>query len=329
MLLTLLLLPGLLAILGITILSILGIVIGRMIIMPKTRSAEEVVGADILAGHIDPSLIRLPWEPFETEGGTEGGKPVLLRGMSLRGAGGGTEAGAAHTIIFCHGYSGNRYSSFRFLGPFLQARWNILLWDMRGHGSSGGNYVTFGAGESEDLKAIHSLAVRTWPGSRVHLYGVSMGGATVLRYLARFASAASVERAVSDCSFESLRTILLERRFRGAGIPLPLGKLLYPFLRRHVKLRAGFDPDDIRPDRDSLETGIPLLFIHGEEDRETPVSVAHAFFKARKERASTELLTIPGADHTRSATTDPVRWGKVIQDFFTITQHTTTQHATR
>ena len=338
---------GLILLMGMLLLIFITIIIGNRTIMPKTRSAQEILGADLLENNIDPFLLSLPWQQFELEGALEAGKPIILRGIFLEGKEVTTAVGndqskksapERQTIIFCHGYSGNRYSSFRFLRPFIEAGWNIVLWDLRGHGESGGRYITFGAREAEDLQRVHAMAAQRWPDSSCNLYGVSMGGATVLRYLARKGTAArkpqetqetteeaatlqevpapGIAAAVSDCSFESLKTILIERRFAAAGIPRPLGRIIYRILRIYLKLRAGFDPEEIQPHRDSLNSSIPLLFVHGEADRETPVSVAQTFYNQRKDLAPTYLLTIPGAEHTRSATTNPERWEGEMVRFF-------------
>lgn len=60
---------------------------------------------------------------------------------------------------------------------FLEAGWNIMLFDFSGSGMSEGQTISLGFRESEDLAAIVS-EVRKLANRRLLLWGRSMGAST-------------------------------------------------------------------------------------------------------------------------------------------------------
>jgi pimeloyl-ACP methyl ester carboxylesterase len=102
---------------------------------------------------------------------------------------------------------------------------NVLMVDFYGSGGSSGTGTTLGIDESYDVQAAVDFVRARWPGQKVLLYGQSMGGATILRAVAKLSVAP--EAIVLDCSFGRLLATV-ESRFRNRmGLPaFPLAELL-------------------------------------------------------------------------------------------------------
>ena len=83
------------------------------------------------------------------------------------------------TIIICHGIAANRslITPFVEVGDWLDA--NVLMFDLRGHGESGGRSVTLGFKEKDDVLAAIAFARHEHPGESKQLIGmgVSLGAA--------------------------------------------------------------------------------------------------------------------------------------------------------
>ncbi|MGC3221260.1 hypothetical protein ACPTGR_14940, partial [Enterococcus faecium] len=66
---------------------------------------------------------------------------------------------------------------------FYRAGYNLFFVDSRATGNSGGDYVTFGQYESDDVLYWINQEVRERPSQKILLYGGSMGAATMMSVL--------------------------------------------------------------------------------------------------------------------------------------------------
>ena len=92
----------------------------------------------------------------------------------------------ANPLVILHGWSDNKGEALtRF--HFLQKRFNLMLFDSRGHGESQGEFVTLGALESLDFDAARQLLRRLRPSwnRSVGLCGISMGAAIAIFAMAK------------------------------------------------------------------------------------------------------------------------------------------------
>ena len=73
---------------------------------------------------------------------------------------------------------------------------------------------------------------------------------------------------------------------------------------------------DITPGEDILHSDIPLLFIHGKDDRYVPPTMSEKIYRERKEKAHTGLYLVDGARHAGAWGVDPaaynLRLGKFV-----------------
>src|SRR5258706_12202631 len=139
---------------------------------------------------LTPATFELPYEDV-TFNAPDG---VALKGWWV-------PAPNAHgTVVLVHGLNRSRIEMVRKT-PFLHEHgWNALLFDLRHHGESGGDSTTFGLKEREDVRAAIAEARRRSP-EPVVLWGVSLGGASVVMAAAEDPSVAGV---VCDSSYRDL-----------------------------------------------------------------------------------------------------------------------------
>jgi pimeloyl-ACP methyl ester carboxylesterase len=90
------------------------------------------------------------------------------------------------TILFLHGKGGNAAEWEPAAARALDAGYNVLLPDLRGHGQSGGEFVTYGLLERHDL-ALALEAARERFGidpARIGIHSCSAGSAVALAFAA-------------------------------------------------------------------------------------------------------------------------------------------------
>ena len=106
----------------------------------------------------------------------------------------------APAIVLCHGIWTGRRECLPLALKFHEAGYNVLCFDFRAHGLSGGRYTTVGHNETNDvLGAVDFLMQRPEVDhERIGVIGFSMGGAATIQAAARCPNIAAV---VADSSY--------------------------------------------------------------------------------------------------------------------------------
>jgi fermentation-respiration switch protein FrsA (DUF1100 family) len=89
-------------------------------------------------------------------------------------------ANAKGTVIFCHGQNGSMDADLPMAVPLHQAGYNVLMFNLRAHGTSEGKYVTFGVFEKEDLLGAIDFLNREKGIDKVAILGFSMGAGVTM-----------------------------------------------------------------------------------------------------------------------------------------------------
>ena len=217
--------------------------------------------------------------------------------------------GAPLDLCF-HGYRSHAFTDFSGGAELsLAMKHNLLLVDQRAHGKSEGRTIGFGVLERQDVLCWVDYAVQRF-GSDVQiiLYGVSMGGATVLM-ASGLNLPENVKGIVADCPFVKPLDIIL---FVGQSTAFPQ-KLIKPFALLGARIYGGFDLLETDAVRAVSQTQVPILIIHGEADKYVPCAMS-----AEAEQANPSLVTrytFPDAPHGISYLLDTPRYHKIVKDF--------------
>lgn len=227
-------------------------------------------------------------------------------GLRLAGRYYAAAPGAPLAICF-HGYRGTPSRDFSGGAQLLrELGCGVLLAEQRAHGSSQGRYITMGVRERRDCADWVRWAVeRFGPEVRIVLSGISMGAATVLMAV-ELGLPANVKGVMADCPFTNPRAIVKEV-LRGMRAPA-----LYPLLALGSRLFARFGMEEADAARAVRNTALPVLLIHGEDDRLVPCAMSRAIAAADP---GAEIHTFPGAGHGISFLTDEARYHRVTADF--------------
>jgi dipeptidyl aminopeptidase/acylaminoacyl peptidase len=213
-------------------------------------------------------------------------------------------------VIVLHGGGDTRLGVMSQAKFLLDAGYTVLAPDSRGHGASGGEVVTYGVLESEDVHRWADLLLRRSGIERLYGAGQSMGAAILIEALA---SEPRFRAIVADCPFATFEEIAYDRlsqhgasRFMAA--PLVTLGLFY------ARERYGVDLRQASPAGALAVSTTPVLFIHGSADTNVPLYHSRELHALRA--ATTELWVVPGARHVESVSREPAEYAARVTRFF-------------
>jgi pimeloyl-ACP methyl ester carboxylesterase len=216
---------------------------------------------------------------------------------------------AKRTLIFAHGHGYSRFGGIKIVPFFHRLGFNVLLFDQRGHGLSGGNTCTYGYYERHDMKALTTWAfTQLGPDGVVGTMGESLGAATCLLHAAIDPRVAFV---IADSPYARLEDVFKQRLREDYRLPeIPF----YHTTTWLCRLIAGFTPRQVAPIEviSSLQT--PVLIIHGSADSLIPVEAAQEFQRAAPE-GKCVLYIAEGAEHVGAYDLNPAAYFDQITAF--------------
>ena len=230
-------------------------------------------------------------------------------GLTLKGRFFPQENSHRYAIV-CHGYAGNSAQVFGYARQFYNMGCSVLAPDARAHGESEGEYYGMGWLERKDILGWANQLIGRDPDAEIVLFGVSMGGATVMM-TAGEELPEQIKCIVEDCGYTSVWdefSLQLSTLFSAPEFPLMYTTDLI------CRLRAGYGFQEASSVEQLKKAEVPMLFIHGEKDTFVPYSMLDQVYNACAS-AEKEKLTIPGAGHGVAASVEPDLYWSTVESF--------------
>jgi len=267
--------------------------------------AQGVTKADRNPQEDDPSNYDLEFEdvefPFRRG-------DVVLSGWYLPG-----ESSSPH-LIFVHGIGSVRSgdNAVELAARMVELGYNVLMFDLRGHGSSGGDKVSGGYFERWDvLGAFDYLVDRGIDPGRTGLMGFSMGAATSILAAAEEPRITAV---AADSPYANASDLIAREAARKTPIPGWLTPIFMPAARLLTKWIYGIDIGALVPERAVAGLGYPVLVIHGIADERIPWRQGQRVASAAETGSS--IWLVPGVDHVDAFLTHPDEYVKRVSEYF-------------
>lgn len=217
-------------------------------------------------------------------------------------------------VILLHGQGDNRSG---MLGPaqmLLRHGFAVLLPDARAHGMSGGQVVTYGVFEAEDVRRWFEWLKQSESPHCIDGIGDSMGGAELLRSLDAEHGFCAV---VAESAFSSFREAAYDRLGQQFSTGPWLGRtLLRPALivgMAYARLRYEVDFRRADPAGSVAASHVPALLIHGLADMNLPPRHSEMIKAANP----TAVLWEPvGAGHCGASNAAPAEYERRVVSWF-------------
>jgi fermentation-respiration switch protein FrsA (DUF1100 family) len=231
---------------------------------------------------------------------------VALRGWFFR-----STNQLAEPVLLLHGQADNRKGMLGIASFLLRAGYHVLIPDARAHGDSGGDLASYGFRETGDVNRWLKWLDTHAKSECVYGLGRSMGAAILLQSLPEERRICS---AVADSPFSSFRDIGIYRSGLIFGPQTYLPQLVVSAGFAYASLRYGLDFNRVSPEDAIARATIPILLIHGAEDRSIPSSESETIFQRRS--AHTEFWQVPQVGHIGSYKAHPAEYESRVIEWF-------------
>jgi len=212
-------------------------------------------------------------------------------------------------IVLIHGMW-SAWPEMAAVGHDLHALgYDVLLFDLRGHGQSDPARLSLGRRERADLRAVLTWAARQgFTPERIGWLANSMGASTLVMEAARNPA---IRVAVVDSPYGSLPELLDAQLPQYSHFP----ECFNPGILAAAYLVFGVRTDDLVPIQFAQHWGPrPLLLFHGEADTIVPVRQARQLAAAAGPSCQTVIL--PGVEHVQAYVRHPRRYIATVDSFF-------------
>lgn len=211
--------------------------------------------------------------------------------------------------IVVHGYTSEGKLLSSKAKHLYNMGYNVLVPDLRSHGTSEGNYIGMGWHDRLDIIGWINYIVKNNPNSEIALHGTSMGSATVLMVSGENLPS-NVKAIVADCGYTSVYdefSYQLKQLFNLPAFPI----MNFSDVVTHI--RAGYCLNDASAINQVKKSTTPILYIHGDKDDFVPYYMMDELYNATN--SEKEKLTIEGGEHANSDLVNPKLYWSTVNSF--------------
>lgn len=212
--------------------------------------------------------------------------------------------------ILCHGYAGKPADLAGSAKKFFDMGFSVVTPVSRGYGRSEGGCCGMGWLERLDVIDWIDAVVDGDPDAELLLFGVSMGGATVMMASGETLPG-NVKCIIEDCGYSSVWeefSLQIRKIFHVPAFPLlNIADIV-------CRIRGGYSFKEASAVNQLKKAAVPMLFIHGEADIFVPYSMLNTVYEACAS-AEKERLSVPGGTHAQSVNTDPKLYWDTVTAF--------------
>ena len=218
------------------------------------------------------------------------------------------------TILFVHGIGSFRSgdNAVELSSRLVDLGFNVLLFDLRAHGSSGGEKISGGYFEREDvLGAFDFLVEQGAPPGSIGLIGFSMGaGISVLSA----AKEPAIHALVADSPFANASDLIAQETARKTPFPEWITPVFVPGAKLAANLFYGINVGALVPEEVVKRLPYPVLVIHGLADTRIPSEHGVRVYQAAHPDSS--IWLIPEVEHVDAFLDYPDEYFERIVDYF-------------
>jgi len=168
-------------------------------------------------------------------------------------------------VILLHGVTLNHKAMMDIAFMYTNLGFNILLWDSRNHGKSGGSNITYGYYEKYDLKEVVDYLRKNYGEKiKIGLHGVSMGSGILLSYASAVID--DCDFYIADCPYSDFKKQVFDVTKRKLKLPDKIISVIIYFSQIIIRLLFKFEIGKINIEGKIHRVDNPALFITCKDD---------------------------------------------------------------
>ena len=218
------------------------------------------------------------------------------------------------TLIFVHGIGSVRTgdNAMGLAARLVSHGYNVLLFDLRAHGSSGGDKISGGVYEQQDvLGAFDFLVGQGIPGESIGVLGFSMGAATALLAVSQ---EPAINAVVADSPYANASDMIAQETARKTIFPRWLVPVFMPVAKLMAGKIHGIDVGTLVPEEAVKGIPYPILVIHGQGDTRIPFKHGVKVHKAAHPESN--IWLVPEVEHVDASLTYPDEYVERVMAYY-------------
>lgn len=189
------------------------------------------------------------------------------------------------TVLVLHGLCDSKVTYLRLGRMLADKGFDVVLPDLRAHGRSTGQYVTYGALEKNDqAQVIDALLKEKAIHEPVYAFGADLGGSVAILYAAMDPR---VQGVMTVAASRDMRSMC--RRFFNRNVILLDQKEFDKVIARAGQM-GGFDPAEASALDAIGKVRCPVLLVHGKLDLLVPYSDSEVLYTAAGSPKELEII---------------------------------------
>ena len=221
-----------------------------------------------------------------------------------------------NTVILVHGIGCDRWESMKYADMYIDMGFNVLAYDSRYHGSSGGKDITLGFFEKTDLDNIVKWVKWVNPNAVIGVHGESLGAVTALLQAKLDEDKKYVNFYVADCPYSDLNELM---DIKLSGDLRPDSNFTTGFILFYANIvalkKSNFSLYAVSPITAIKDIKTPIMFIHGSSDTFIPASMSLELYL--RKQGPKNIYISPGAEHAMSYFTNKEEYTAKVKQFLT------------
>ncbi|MDC8004549.1 alpha/beta fold hydrolase [Aureisphaera galaxeae] len=212
-------------------------------------------------------------------------------------------------MIFVHGIGSCKESFIPLAASFALRGYSSVVFDLRAHGKSGGEFCTYGFYEKQDIAKIVDVIKEKHPNTPIGIWGNSLGGAISLQALEYDER---IDFGIIESTFTELHIIVhdYKKRFlKGFGV-----KSLSNYALEKAGEVGSFDPMEVSPISSVKNIEQPVFIAHGDADER----ISYTYGKALYDNLASQnkhFELVEGAGHLNVGQIGGEAYMRLIFDF--------------
>ena len=274
-------------------------------IKPQLKADEMELYYSQSEGYILEKIQKYEQQKFLIENSRNG---YLIETLHLK-----SPKESEDVIILVHGIRSNYHDLLPDAFHYLEEGYNVILYNQRQTGLTGGKDYSFGLYEKVDLDEVVIIARRLYPKGKLGIHGFSMGAATAAMHVELNEKSKQVDFYVLDAPYHTLEStidlglnwkkpVLLPKRYVKWSGDFVLG------LKKRIHYR------DIEPIRAIAHGTVPVLIIHGTIDKITDPKGSQLLYDAIPHE-NKKIILFEGDAHCTAHKNRTEEYFEKIHDF--------------